>query len=267
MLLPSPLLLPTLLSLLAGASASRHHARSYDTHAYYALELDSSLDAAQAATLAQRYNVELIERIGELDGHWLVRAPHAYEAPNGAGVEKRAIQLSHTTNDPVLRRWRASIRDHRQEKKLISLPTRQRSKRVVPEHVFAAHSPQNRQHAKTVARPRWKIEGLPLAAGQAPDENLNTTELVFAQLEVGLKDPMLSQQWHLINTKKPEWELNVTGTWANGTTGQGVTVAIIDDGLDYTSDDLASNFVSHSIFESSSNGWPAYGMNMDARTF
>jgi kexin len=38
--------------------------------------------------------------------------------------------------------------------------------------------------------------------------------------------------------------LTVTGAGGVGFTGQGVTVAIIDDGLDMDSDDLAGNFVS-----------------------
>lgn len=38
--------------------------------------------------------------------------------------------------------------------------------------------------------------------------------------------------------------LNVTGLWEEGVTGKGVISALIDDGLDYNSRDLAPNFVS-----------------------
>lgn len=57
-------------------------------------------------------------------------------------------------------------------------------------------------------------------------------------------DPMLNQQWHLINQELKDVELNVTGLWSQGVTGSGVRVGIIDDGLDMESDDLAGNFVS-----------------------
>jgi subtilisin family serine protease len=38
--------------------------------------------------------------------------------------------------------------------------------------------------------------------------------------------------------------MNVTGLWKEGVTGKGVISALIDDGLDYESDDLKANFVS-----------------------
>ena len=75
-----------------------------------------------------------------------------------------------------------------------------------------------------------------------PAENL--TELTFVQSQLGLVDPLLPSQWHLVNTQLPDVELNVTGAWADGIDGKGVTVAIIDDGLDMDSEDLAGNFVS-----------------------
>jgi subtilisin family serine protease len=38
--------------------------------------------------------------------------------------------------------------------------------------------------------------------------------------------------------------MNVTGLWKEGVTGKGVISALVDDGLDYESDDLKPNFVS-----------------------
>jgi kexin len=38
--------------------------------------------------------------------------------------------------------------------------------------------------------------------------------------------------------------MNVTGLWEEGITGKGVISALVDDGLDYESEDLAQNFVS-----------------------
>ncbi|KAJ1723468.1 pheromone processing endoprotease [Coemansia erecta] len=58
--------------------------------------------------------------------------------------------------------------------------------------------------------------------------------------EIG--DPLFAQQWHLVNTQEPGHDVNVTGVWRAGVSGAGVTVALIDDGLDYSSEDLLANF-------------------------
>ncbi|KAG0258013.1 pheromone processing endoprotease [Mortierella polycephala] len=54
-------------------------------------------------------------------------------------------------------------------------------------------------------------------------------------------DPGFRYQWHLHNTRDGH-DINVTGVWEQGINGSGVNVAIIDDGLDMTSEDLAPNF-------------------------
>ncbi|KAH9930758.1 peptidase S8/S53 domain-containing protein [Fomitopsis serialis] len=43
--------------------------------------------------------------------------------------------------------------------------------------------------------------------------------------------------------KHPKNMMNVTGLWEAGITGRDVITALVDDGLDYTSEDLAPNFV------------------------
>ncbi|KAJ2392965.1 pheromone processing endoprotease, partial [Coemansia sp. RSA 2559] len=55
-------------------------------------------------------------------------------------------------------------------------------------------------------------------------------------------DPLYTKQWHLVNIDDPGNDINITHVWKSGVTGAGVTVALIDDGLDYTSDDLLENF-------------------------
>lgn len=61
---------------------------------------------------------------------------------------------------------------------------------------------------------------------------------------LNIRDPSFNQQWHLLNTISPGNDLNVSGVWDMGITGKGVNAAIVDDGLDYESEDLAPNFVS-----------------------
>ena len=64
-----------------------------------------------------------------------------------------------------------------------------------------------------------------------------------AQARFGIVDPVFPKQWHLVNNVIEENSVNVTGVWAEGVFGKGVNVAIVDDGLDMHSDDLAPNFV------------------------
>ncbi|KAG0321002.1 pheromone processing endoprotease [Linnemannia gamsii] len=59
--------------------------------------------------------------------------------------------------------------------------------------------------------------------------------------KLDIDDPGFRYQWHLHNTKDRH-DINVTGVWEQGINGTGVNVAIIDDGLDSTSEDLAPNF-------------------------
>jgi kexin len=42
--------------------------------------------------------------------------------------------------------------------------------------------------------------------------------------------------------------MNVTGLWKDGVTGKGVISALVDDGIDYESRDLAPNFVSRQSY-------------------
>ncbi|KTW28190.1 hypothetical protein T552_02051 [Pneumocystis carinii B80] len=66
--------------------------------------------------------------------------------------------------------------------------------------------------------------------------------------KLGISDPYFDKQWYLFNTQRPGIDLNVTGLWLEGIRGKGVTVAIVDNGLDYTNKDLAPNFNAEASF-------------------
>jgi Subtilase family len=59
-------------------------------------------------------------------------------------------------------------------------------------------------------------------------------------------DPFFPYQWHLLNTGQNGGvagiDLNVTNVW-NTYQGAGVVIGVVDDGLQYTHPDLASNYV------------------------
>lgn len=60
--------------------------------------------------------------------------------------------------------------------------------------------------------------------------------------KLDITDPIFSQQWHLVNTVNPGHDVNVKNVWYNDNMGQGITVAVIDDGVDVDLDDLRDNF-------------------------
>ncbi|KAI8867093.1 hypothetical protein GQ42DRAFT_127252, partial [Ramicandelaber brevisporus] len=67
--------------------------------------------------------------------------------------------------------------------------------------------------------------------------------------QFNFKDPLFSAQWHLVNDEDYGHDLNVTGVWSMGVTGKNVTVAIIDDGVEYDSDDLRANFAPEASYD------------------
>ncbi|CEP17954.1 hypothetical protein [Parasitella parasitica] len=74
-------------------------------------------------------------------------------------------------------------------------------------------------------------------------------QLVDAQKTLSIADPWFPQQWHLINTEDPGNDINITGVWKQGITGKGINIAILDDGLDYKSKDLADNFYAEGSYD------------------
>ncbi|EIW66475.1 kexin [Tremella mesenterica] len=191
----------------------RPQPKSYDTHSYYTLDLHPSSSLTQAKTISSSLGVELIEPLGELPGHWIVRTPG--ETPSH--LTPRSIQ------DPIIKRWHSLRSNSNQSKShlrsLTPLHLKQRAKRTFPHE-----------------------NGLQLLDKRRENVRQDEAELWYAQNELHLQDPMLHQQWHLINTQMPDIELNVTGLWGKGVTGNDVKVVIVDDGLDMESDDLKDNF-------------------------
>ena len=218
MLLPFTLLL----ALLAqhSASALTPAKRYYSTHNYYVLEHDPYGDPL--ATVALELSVEVVEQAGELPNHWLVRA-------------RKPLTRRDTTPDPVLlalERLQVASRDATQHP-----PETQRAKRLVSSIRY--FSPQ-------IPRLRVKRAPPPIPSSGQPSDTNSTTEIIAQRL--GIQDPLFTKQWHLVNEEFPHHMMNVTPLWDMGITGKGVISALVDDGLDYRSADLAANFVKHFLF-------------------
>lgn len=214
MRLPLTLIL-AIQSVLALQPAKRH----YNTHDYYVLEHDP-LAGASLAECAGALGVEVVEQAGELANHWLVRV--------AKGLQKRDA-------DPVIR----SLEDFRQEARSQYSPRSEDSlrRRRIASAVRQVFPQTLRQRVKRAPPPI-----------RPPAEDIETA--ADAALRLGIHDPEFQQQWHLVNDDYPEHMMNVTPIWDMGITGKGVITALVDDGLDYNSDDLAANFVSISFFSS-----------------
>lgn len=81
-------------------------------------------------------------------------------------------------------------------------------------------------------------------------------------------DPLYPYQWYLNNTGQaggiPGLDLNVQEAWDMGYTGKGITVAIMDDGIDYLHPDLRDNYNAQASYDFSSNDpypYPRYTVN------
>ncbi|EGW32317.1 uncharacterized protein SPAPADRAFT_50884 [Spathaspora passalidarum NRRL Y-27907] len=60
--------------------------------------------------------------------------------------------------------------------------------------------------------------------------------------KLNINDPTFGHQWHLINTISLGNDINIADLWLEGKFGEGIVTAVVDDGLDSTSEDLRDNF-------------------------
>ncbi|XP_028930614.1 proprotein convertase subtilisin/kexin type 7 isoform X3 [Ornithorhynchus anatinus] len=66
-------------------------------------------------------------------------------------------------------------------------------------------------------------------------------------------DPKFPQQWHLNNRRSPGRDINVTGVWERNVTGRGVTVVVVDDGVEHTIQDIQPNYSPEGSYDLNSN--------------
>jgi len=208
----SRLLLLFLLHLAAATPARR----SYDTHNYYVVRHNPRLPGAPPLSEVTRtLGVELVERAGELEDHWLVRR----EKPSGNLVARASM-------DPVMETYETLRRRAYSSESLQRRSDDDDHARRFIETVDWI-SPQKLRRRSKRAPPTVKP---PTAASQVAQR-------------LGFQDPLFPEQWHLVNNANPEHMMNVVPVWEMGFTGKGIISSLVDDGLDYEHDDLAANFV------------------------
>lgn len=201
---------------LAASSITLSEARkptpkTYNTHDYYVLEHNPT-HGLSPHQCAQAVGANLVEQVGELKNHYVlsVAKPTQDSSPH------------------LLHRNLASPPNHGPVSALQTL-----RKRAAEAHNGRAHSKRLSSSIRSLELqiPRQRL----VKRGAVLDEVIKTLDI---------KDPLFPKQWHIINEEFPEHMMNVTGVWKEGITGKNVISAIVDDGLDYESEDLAPNFVS-----------------------
>nr|XP_046244502.1 proprotein convertase subtilisin/kexin type 7 [Scatophagus argus] len=70
---------------------------------------------------------------------------------------------------------------------------------------------------------------------------------------VAFNDPRYPKQWHLHNDLNKGMDINVTGVWEHNITGRGVTVVVVDDGVEHTHQDIQPNYSPEGSYDLNSN--------------
>lgn len=210
MRLPTSLVLALLVPTLV--VSDRPVKRYYNTHDYYVIEHNPLLGVS-LVDITAALDVELVDRAGELKDHWLV----ATKKPEGL--------TTRDDEDRIIARFEhlRSVADNQ----LVSRSEESLKARAIVDSVLMLDKQVLRRREKRAPAPV-----IPASSSRAVAERF------------GISDPLFSKQWHLVNDEHPEHMMNVTGLWAMGLTGKDVIASFIDDGLDYTAEDLKDNFVS-----------------------
>lgn len=184
--------------------------RSHGTHNYFALQIHPQ---ASPDEVALRLGLQHEGSIGELADH------HAFSVPKGnnAGIARLLHIAREAYNDSDAPFWAA----------ILAPADDSLQRRIIPP-----------QEARAPDR---------TLLGQ-PDEAAVQAQGQVVSL-LGIKDPSFREQWHLFNTVQPGNDLNVTGVWLDGVSGEGVTVAVIDDGIDVDSRDLQPNYYARGSYD------------------
>lgn len=208
--------------------AAKPARRTYNTHTYYVIEIDPRAGAS-LDDCAEALGVEVVERAGELENHWLVRR------------SKLAAERRSTDEDPVLRAF-----ERLQSRSDSSFWTR--STTHIDRRVSRTVKYLERQELRQRIKRDDRFIRDPAPPPPQATTPYNASSLSEVSSRFGISDPEFKQQWHLVNEEYGEHQMNVTGLWNLGDIGEGVTSALVDDGLDFSSKDLEAAFVSRSVF-------------------
>ncbi|KLO19269.1 hypothetical protein SCHPADRAFT_899101 [Schizopora paradoxa] len=206
-----PLALVAFIStLLPGYLASGHEKRNYNDYDYFALEHDPS-DASLSRVLAS-LGLELVEQAGSLENTWLVRRQ-----------KEGNLQSKRIVND------------------LVNLRRRNRGG-LVGRDGDGAIFQAVKHFSQQIPRQRIKRDDSKLILRAPPPLPTGNETSASVAEHMNITDPVFHDQWYLVNDEFPTHMVNAAPVWESGNAGEGVIAAMVDDGLDFESDDLADNF-------------------------
>ena len=201
-----------------------HHRRNHETHEYYALHLKSTASPQQ---VADALHLDYEGKLGEIPHHYTFSSPRSRQNQADDVLDelrrrRRKREALPNTNvfDNIL--WS-------QKQKL---KPRMEKRGFIPFRTARASIPAS---ANVVERP-------------VEDEAAVARREEIAQ-QLGIKDPIFGDQWHLFNTVQVGHDVNVTGVWTQGITGNNVTLVMVDDGIDMYSEDLKENYFAEGSYD------------------
>jgi kexin len=211
--------------LVCSSAATTLHPRNYDTHDYYAIHVNS---ATSPSELAAALGLNHVGPLGELEDH------HIFSTLRHSG-------------DIVLEGLQELRRRRRKRQPAVYLTP-------LDGILFSQ---------KQKLKPRLEKRGAIPQQAPPPSTGITTTlavsnpaanrDALEKQQEIArdlsIHDPIFHEQWHLFNPIQVGHDVNVTGLWRQGITGHNATVAIVDDGLDMTSDDLKDNYFAEGSYD------------------
>ena len=204
------------------------HRRNYDTHDYFAVQVDPTASPDDLAAALGAYNEG---PLGQLPDHYTFSAP------------KDQSSVTEDTLEDLRRRRkrkRAALRGIEDTTK----QTRSTGQDTLDGILWSQkQSLKRRLHKRAPPPPlRQRQEVAQPAPALTAEQQAAVSQLDAVATKMGIGDPIFKEQWHLLNTVQVGHDMNVTGVWLQGITGNGTISAIVDDGLDMYSDDLKGNY-------------------------
>lgn len=224
-----------LLALVCLSSAANPRIRNHDTHDYYALHLRSDVSPQQVASAL---GLEYEGKLGELQDH------HTFSS-----LRKKRHAADAILEDLRRRRRRRDLTGMGALEGVLWSQKQKTKARMVKRNLLppilnrAPPVPGSKEDAKPAAVADVPVHTEPVANPEAVDQRTDLAR------ELSIEDPIFNEQWHLFNTIQLGHDINVTGVWKQGITGEGATAVMVDDGIDMYSDDLKDNYFAKGSYD------------------
>ena len=232
-----------LLALACLSFAANLTTRSHDTHHYYALHLQPNAPPYQVASAL---GLDYEGKLGELPDHHTFSSPHhrKHDADQILEDLRRRRRKRELTGigvlDGVLWSQKQKVKRRMEKRNILPpLPNRQGPPPTGTAADAVNQTPAGSPSVPTPTEPVGDPEAVAERAG--------------IKRELSIDDPIFDEQWHLFNTVQLGHDINVTGVWKQGITGEGATAVMVDDGIDMYSDDLKDNYFAKGSYDFNEN--------------